>query len=94
MPRDQVNGSCRDDQVSASAPALLREVNERIRELSGRFGGDEPAPFVCECEDGECLSQVTLTVGEYDAAREACPEAPILAHGARLSPRRQAASHD
>jgi hypothetical protein len=83
MPRDQVNGSCRDDQVSA--PALLREVNERIRELIGRFGGDEPAAFVCECEDGECLSQVTLTMGEYDAAREACPEAPILAHSPALA---------
>ncbi len=58
--------------------AHFREVNSRIRELAGRFGGDEPAMFVCECDDSGCFAQIPLTVGEYDAAVAA--QAWLVAH--------------
>jgi hypothetical protein len=46
---------------------LFREVNERIRELSRRFGG---APsnyeFFCECARLDCFLRVELPGGVYD----------------------------
>jgi hypothetical protein len=52
--------------------ALFREVNERIRETSGRlvaFDGDVPLEFVCECSDVGCNEPVELTLAEYEAVR-------------------------
>ena len=51
---------------AARTQALLREINERIRELSG------PTVFVqflCECPEETCLDLVPLTLDEYDAVR-------------------------
>ena len=45
--------------------ALFREVNERIREVSG----DARLEFVCECSDEGCSEAVELTVPEYEAVR-------------------------
>jgi hypothetical protein len=46
---------------------LFREVNERIRELSRRFGG---APsnyeFFCECTRADCLLRVELPGAAFD----------------------------
>jgi hypothetical protein len=46
---------------------LFREVNERIRELSRRFGG---APgtyeFFCECTRLDCVLRVEIVGGVYD----------------------------
>jgi hypothetical protein len=46
---------------------LFREVNERIRDLSRRFGG---APsnyeFFCECTRPDCLLRVEIPSGVYD----------------------------
>jgi hypothetical protein len=46
---------------------LFREVNERIRELSRRFGG---APsnyeFFCECTRPDCLVRIEIPGGVYD----------------------------
>jgi hypothetical protein len=72
----------------SSIGAHFREVNSRIRELAGRFGGDEPAMFVCECDDSGCFAQIPLRVSEYDAAVGA--DAWLLAHdpnGLAASPR-------
>jgi hypothetical protein len=52
--------------------ALFREVNERIREVSGRvaaFDGDALLQFVCECSDERCNEPVELTLSEYEAVR-------------------------
>ena len=52
--------------------ALFREVNERIREVSGQalaLDGDAPLQFVCECSDEGCNEAVELTVPEYEAVR-------------------------
>jgi hypothetical protein len=52
--------------------ALFREVNERIREMSGQavaLDGDAPVQFVCECSDEGCSEPVELTLAEYEAVR-------------------------
>jgi hypothetical protein len=52
--------------------ALFREVNERIREVSGRliaFDGDATIEFLCECSDQGCSDPVELTLAEYEAVR-------------------------
>ena len=52
--------------------ALFREVNERIREVSGQalaLDGEAPLHFVCECSDEGCNEPVELTVPEYEAVR-------------------------
>ena len=47
---------------------LLREVNERIREV-GRGGSASSMEFVCECGCGECVAMVELTTRDYDDIR-------------------------
>lgn len=48
--------------------ALLREVNDRIREIAGREQNDSLWEFVCECGRPGCAT-VMLTLAEYDEAR-------------------------
>lgn len=51
-------------------PAVLREVNDRVREVSAaRVGAAEPIGFLCECGDPDCLGVVDLTIAEYEAIR-------------------------
>lgn len=47
---------------------LLREVNDRIREV-GREGDFPSLEFVCECGNGGCIEVVELTAAEYDRIR-------------------------
>lgn len=52
--------------------ALFREVNERIKDMSGpllAFEGDAPLAFVCECSDVGCNEPVEVTLAEYEAVR-------------------------
>ena len=50
---------------------MFRAINERIRELAGRFEqtADEPIAFICECADETCVERVPLTKGQYDDIR-------------------------
>jgi hypothetical protein len=50
--------------------SLFREVNERLRALSGS-SADETAlrPFLCECADLECTAPIELSLAEYEALR-------------------------
>jgi hypothetical protein len=80
-PLDAVNGSAGYGRPSGlPVGVLFREVNDRIRELAGRFGGDEAGLFVCECDEGECFASIALTMREYDAVRRLNPGAALLAH--------------
>jgi hypothetical protein len=46
--------------------ALFREVNDRLRELNGRFERFEPmGSFLCECGDIDCTDEIELTLAEY-----------------------------
>ena len=59
---------------------LLREVNERIREV-GREGDRLPdgLEFVCECGNGGCEAMVELSASAYDGIRRG--EGLVLAAG-------------
>lgn len=55
--------------ISEHAPrqeALIREVNERIREVSA---GYDPFEVVCECPRAECRHMLEVSVAEYDEVR-------------------------
>ncbi len=54
--------------VGARTHAVVREVNDRIREVAAETGA-EPRAFFCECADPRCTKEVLLTLEEYDAAR-------------------------
>lgn len=52
--------------------ALFREVNERIRDVSGSlesFSGGSAVEFVCECSRTECHTSIELDLGEYERVR-------------------------
>jgi hypothetical protein len=66
-----VNGESPTDAAMvklARNQALFREINERVGELSDRWGG-EPNDFVCECSRLECHETTALTHAEYEAVR-------------------------
>ena len=48
---------------------VFREVNERIREITARFGVLDVALFVCECGRPDCSEAIELVLSEYDALR-------------------------
>ena len=68
-----------DNRSHARVAEVFREVNESIRALAGRAGGSESWEFLCECDDDACFQLVSLSLGEYDACRNASPTG-ILAH--------------
>jgi hypothetical protein len=54
-------------EASFRKRTLFREVNERIRELSRRFGGGPGNyEFFCECTRRDCLLRVEIPGGVYD----------------------------
>ncbi|HET7572003.1 MAG TPA: hypothetical protein VFJ77_04960 [Gaiellaceae bacterium] len=60
----------------AQRQSLFRDVNERIGELSDRFGASEqPLRVVCECGNSGCRELLQITAAEYEALR---------AHGRRF----------
>ena len=52
---------------------MFRAINERIRELAGRFeqasGEESTLAFLCECSDETCVERVELTTQQYDDIR-------------------------
>lgn len=69
-----------DARLVERSPALLRQVNELMRE--GRRGYAEPdrVPFFCECRRADCYEPVWLTGDMYD---QRCAEAqePLILPG-------------
>jgi len=60
---------------------LLREVNDRIRELGdGVDFTDTGIEFICECGARDCMAKVALPTDEYDRLR-LHPEPSIVAPG-------------
>jgi hypothetical protein len=64
----------RDGRV-ASNEGLLRDVNDRIEEVTQRFGNGEAgseadeADFLCECGHENCTESVRMSVREYEGVR-------------------------
>jgi hypothetical protein len=68
----------RGARAAERTPALLRRVNEVMRE--GRRGQTEPEriPFFCECRRAGCYEPVWLTADAYDRRRAEAQEPLIL----------------
>jgi hypothetical protein len=49
---------------------LIREVNERISELSGGWPENEPRELLCECGDADCIEPIVMTRADFAAARQ------------------------
>ena len=54
----------------AQNEALFREVNERVREVTDRFGQLSDAEFVCECGYQSCTERIRVRLEEYEAVRK------------------------
>jgi hypothetical protein len=48
--------------------ATFREANNRLG-ATARKARVEPAPFVCECADGNCMEIVMVPLAEYERVR-------------------------
>jgi hypothetical protein len=49
---------------------LIREVNERIAELSESWLDGEPRELLCECGDESCIQVILVTRADYEVARD------------------------
>ena len=59
--------------------ALLREVNERIEDISTTFTpDDEPMLFLCECDGQDCVQKVSVARAEYEAIRAVATRFVVL----------------
>ena len=90
-----MNIADRSRQVrGAQNQSLFREVNERIGELSDRFGPGRLAGWVCECADEACTRRLELSVQEYEAIRADGNRFPVLAGHEKLDIERVVERHD
>jgi len=68
----------------AKNEAIFREVNERIEELSSRFGSSDHdqslTGYVCECSREDCTEHLQVDYLQYEAVR-ADPRRFVLASG-------------
>ncbi len=53
----------------AKTEALFRNVNEGIREASGRLDS-EVGDFICECGESTCTEHIRVPLEEYERIRE------------------------
>lgn len=58
----------RDERVARNE-ALLREVNERIKQVNESMDAESESDFLCECGDPACMKPVSLTLAEYERVR-------------------------
>lgn len=59
--------SSREQRLAANEE-LFRQVNERIVELTDKWGGN--LDLVCECANPECALRLELTLHEYEQVRQ------------------------
>jgi hypothetical protein len=60
----------RSVERAAANEARFREANEQIQEKVLELGTrEQPAPYLCECDDGGCTAVVLLTSAEYEDVR-------------------------
>lgn len=67
--------------------AMFRAINDRIRDLAGRFESvaREELAFLCECADETCVERVSLSPEQYDDIR-AIPARFVVIRGHEVSP--------
>lgn len=60
----------RSAEQAAKNLSTFRRANETLEAKASEFGlGDEPMPYLCECEDERCMKIVRLNREEYEAVR-------------------------
>jgi hypothetical protein len=59
--------SSREERLAANEE-LFRQVNERIVEMTDKWGGE--LDLVCECANSACVERVVLTVRDYEHLRQ------------------------
>jgi hypothetical protein len=60
----------RSAEEAAKNLSTFRRANEILQEKAISLGlGDEPTPYLCECEDKRCTKVVRLSRREYEAVR-------------------------
>jgi hypothetical protein len=57
----------REERLAANE-GLFRQVNERIVELTDKWGGT--LDLVCECANSDCTQRVALALSEYEQLRQ------------------------
>ena len=64
-------GSMTHEERAARNEAVFREVNERIKSLSGELAGNDGETFsiLCECSRDTCTELVRIKPDEYEAVR-------------------------
>ena len=61
----------RSAEQAANNLSTFRRANDRLEAKASELGlGDEPTPYLCECEDERCMKIVRLSREEYEAIRE------------------------
>ena len=58
----------REERLSRNE-VLFREVNERVEKVRKGQGLAGHFDFLCECGDGSCIEQVSITLVEYEGVR-------------------------
>ncbi len=72
----------------ARTQSLLRDVNERVREINATFGEILPlSEWICECADDTCTQRVELTQAEYEAVRANARRFAVLPSDVHVNPR-------
>jgi hypothetical protein len=66
------------DRIVERSPALLRQVNELMREGRRGYADPERVPFFCECRRADCYEPVWLTGDMYDERRAEAHQPLIL----------------
>jgi hypothetical protein len=59
--------SSREERLAANEE-VFRQVNERIVELTDKWGGE--LDLVCECANMDCTHRIALTLREYEQLRQ------------------------
>jgi hypothetical protein len=60
----------RSVEQAAKNESTFRRANETLEEKAGKLGfGEEPTPYLCECEDERCTKTVLLSRDEYESVR-------------------------
>jgi hypothetical protein len=69
----------RDERIGKNE-ALFREVNERVAELAETAPAPDLIGVLCECGDKDCMSEVRMSLVEYERLRQD-PARFVVVHG-------------
>ena len=84
----------RSAERAAQNEARFRAANEQIQETAHTLEAQEqPAPYLCECDDTGCTTVVLLTAAEYEEVRGA-PRRFVVAPGHENPDDRALGRHD